>query len=61
MFAEWVSRGAEIGIVAFIALIVFALLCVALYGLFMGATALLTPEGREERRSNGHNQHTRRY
>ena len=61
MFAEWVSRGAEIGIVAFTALIVFALLCVALYGLFMGATALMAPEDRDDKRSNVKNTHMRRY
>jgi hypothetical protein len=33
MFHEWVTHGAEIGTVAFVALVVFALYCAAVLGL----------------------------
>lgn len=33
MFAEWVTHGAEIGTVAFIAVVVFVILCGAVLGL----------------------------
>lgn len=35
MFYEWVSDGAAFGIKAFVALVVFALLCAAIYGLMV--------------------------
>lgn len=35
MFYEWVSDGAAFGIKAFVALVVFALLCAAIYGLIV--------------------------
>lgn len=34
-FYEWVARGAAIGITAFFALAVFALICAALYALLL--------------------------
>lgn len=34
-FYEWVARGASIGITAFFALAVFALICAALYALLL--------------------------
>ena len=34
-FYEWVARGASIGVTAFFALAVFALICAALYALLL--------------------------
>lgn len=38
MFAEWVTHGAEIGVVAFFAVIVFLMFCAAILG-FLGLVA----------------------
>jgi hypothetical protein len=33
MFAEWVTHGAEIGVVAFFAVVVFLMFCAAIIGI----------------------------
>ena len=41
MFAEWVTHGAEIGVVAFFAIAVFLMFCAAIIGLLgLGAKIL---------------------
>lgn len=54
-FYEWVARGASIGITAFFALAVFALICAALYALLLlGFSAI---EGSEDRDEGKHRTH----
>ena len=54
-FYEWVARGAAIGITAFFALAVFALICAALYALMLlGFSAIEGSEGHDEGKRHTH-------
>ena len=48
MFWQWAAHGAEIGTVAFFALIVFALLCGAVLARVVLLTRLVSVEGNED-------------
>lgn len=48
MFWKWAAQGAQIGTVAFFALIVFALLCGAVLVLVAILTRLFSMEGNED-------------
>ena len=51
MFADWVTHGAEIGVVAFFAIAVFLMFCAAIVGLLgLGAKIL---EDAEDKKNGG--------
>ena len=50
MFYEWVAHGAEIGTVAFFALVVFALFCAAVLGLIGIFSRIFKEDEREKDR-----------
>ena len=48
MFIEWASAGAEIGVKAFFAVVVFGLFCLAVIGLLAVLTRALSSEEGED-------------
>jgi hypothetical protein len=48
MFFDWVTKGAEIGTVAFVALVIFALYLAAMYGAFRLLTRALKEDEDEK-------------
>ena len=50
MFHEWVAHGAEIGTVAFFALVVFALFCAAVLGLIWIFSRIFKEDDHEQDR-----------
>jgi hypothetical protein len=51
MFFDWVTKGAEIGTIAFVALVVFALYLAAVYGMLsLGTRALKEDEDEKPKR-----------
>jgi hypothetical protein len=48
MFFNWVTKGAEIGTVAFVALVIFALYLAAMYGAFSLLTRALKEDEDEK-------------
>lgn len=54
MFAEWVTHGAEIGIVAFFAIAVFLMFCAAIVGLLgLGAKILEEVDDKDKKNHRG--------
>ena len=47
MFAEWVTMGAQIGITAFFAVLIFVLICLAVMGIFTVILQLFRAEDDE--------------
>ena len=55
MFHEWVARGAQIGIEAFFALVVFLAFCAAVFGLAMlGGKGVGNDDTNRRVRKHGH-------
>ena len=55
MFYEWVAHGAEIGVTAFFALAVLALMLLALYGMMTVMAKALAPSEARRRAYAGKN------